>query len=247
MASRQSSVYRQQTANMPTDEHIAKHTKDLSVQNCNVGFNYSPNYNFNTENVQSSVQQPKLDNFKTHNSNQALYGVSNQKGANIPFQVNMKNSTHSLNNHSIHAPKSNRSFSIDSDVMSNHTLSSEDSTCCVPESKENLSSHYNNSNAASNPASLTKEKEEAITSLLCSPFPKAPDSSQTPSNLQPQLSINMTAQEIFNQCNKCSVDTKIIASIVSDDGCPPYPPDAPYPPLPKEKLNPPTPSVYVIT
>lgn len=210
------------------------------MQNRNVPFNYSQN--FNVENVK---QPPQLDNIKVNN-NQAMFGVSNQISSNIPFQINLKNSSHPINTHSIHPSKSNRSFSVDSDVMSNHTLSSEDSACCVPDSKENFSSQFNNLNTASNAALLTKE--EAITSLLCSPFPKIPDSSQhDPSLNQPKLSINMTAQEIFDRCNKLSPDAKIIASIVTDDGSPPYPPDPPYPPLPKEKLNPPTPSVYVNT
>ena len=31
------------------------------------------------------------------------------------------------------------------------------------------------------------------------------------------------------------------------DGCPPRPPSQPFPPLPKDSLNPPTPSVYLDT
>lgn len=64
---------------------------------------------------------------------------------------------------------------------------------------------------------------------------------------QPKLSIELTGDEIVKECQRCPWDAKIVSSIVSDDGELPRPPEPPYPPLSKEKLNPPTPSVYVST
>ncbi|KAH7636362.1 lysine-specific demethylase 6a-like protein [Dermatophagoides farinae] len=133
--------------------------------------------------------------------------------------------------------KSKRSYSVDSDVMSNQTISSDDSGI---DSKD-VYCHHSSQQQQQQP---NKDKEDAIISLLSSST--ASDSSQDPSIRQPKLSIEMNAQQIIDECKKFpSKTTRIISSITSDDGYPPFPPDPPYPPLPREKLNPPTPSIYV--
>ena len=208
------------------------------------------------------AQQQKLDATSFKGQLSAALGESvggfplpNQKmSPSIPTAINNVKNSSNFNSHLIPGAKSNRSFrdSVDSDVMSNHTHSSDDSISCTPEGKETYSSQFNNFNTAnsvsSNMSLITKEKEEAITSLLCSPYPHlhSTGSSQPyPSNQQPQLNIDMTAQQVIDVCKKVPVDTRIISSITSDDGHPPCPPDPPYPPLPKGKLNPPTPCVSV--
>lgn len=128
--------------------------------------------------------------------------------------------------------KSKRSYSIDSDVMSNQTISSDDSGI---DSKD----IYCHQTSQQQP-----NREDAIISILSSTTTS--DSSQDPSIRQPKLSIEMNAQQIIDECKKYPTKTtRIINSITSDNGYPPYPPDPPYPPLPREKLNPPTPSIYV--
>ena len=265
MASRQSSTYRQQQAlGMTPDDHFSKrHKGEIAMPNRNN--NNFNSYHFVDNNGQPNqhAQQQKLDatsSFKGH-LNSAItdtmggFPLPNQKmPSSIPAPLNNVKSSSNFNSHLMQSSKSNRSFrdSVDSDVMSNHTHSSDDSISCTPESKETYSSQFNHFSTAnsvsSNVSLITKEKEEAIASLLCSPYPQmhSTDSSQShPSKQQPQLNIDMTAQQVIDTCKKCSVDTKIISSIFSDDGHPPFPPGAPYPPLPKEKLSPPAPCVSV--
>jgi len=43
----------------------------------------------------------------------------------------------------------------------------------------------------------------------------------------------------------CVVGKSGVTINMLGDGCPPRPPSQPFPPLPKDSLNPPTPSVYV--
>ena len=252
MAQRQMSLYRQQSiSGMSSDEHFAKrHKSEVPVSQRNFP---QSSYHF-ADNLQSNqiAQQQKSDsstNFKG-NQNELVAGFSlpnNKISSNIPMS-NLKNSQTSINQ----ASKTNRSYrdSIDSDVTPNQTHSSDDSSNCTSENKEPYSSQINNFNTAnsvfSNVSLITKEKEEAITSLLYSPYPQllSTDSSQTHPSNKP-MSIEMTSQDIIDHCNNLPIDAKIVSSIVSDDGRPPYPPDPPYPPLPKDKLYPPTPSVTV--
>lgn len=250
MAQRQS--YRPQPiGGMTTDEHMNKrHKGELSIPQRNA-FNF-PQNSYQFDNLQSSqFNQHKADSLKANLiSDSAGFSMPNQKiPPNIPMN-NLKNSA-SLNSPLFNQAPKARSFrdSVDSDVLSTHTHSSDDSASCTPESKETYSSQINSFNTAnsvfSNVSLITKEKEESITSLLYSPYPQllSTDSSQTrPSK---PLSIDMTAQDIVDHCSHLSVDEKIISSIVSDDGHPPFPPDPPYPPLSKDKLYPATPSVTV--
>lgn len=69
-----------------------------------------------------------------------------------------------------------------------------------------------------------------------------------PKELKPPvcpLSISMKAAEILTTCKGLGKSGITISMLVTEDGSPPQPPRAPFPPLPKESLNPPTPSVYV--
>lgn len=71
-----------------------------------------------------------------------------------------------------------------------------------------------------------------------------------PKELKPPscpLSISMKAAEILAACKGQGKSGVTISMLGTEDGSPPSPPRAPFPPLPKESLNPPTPSVYVST
>lgn len=59
------------------------------------------------------------------------------------------------------------------------------------------------------------------------------------------LSISMKAVEILTACKGQGKGCVTISML--GDGCPPRPPGKPFPALPKESLNPPTPSVYLDT
>lgn len=61
----------------------------------------------------------------------------------------------------------------------------------------------------------------------------------------PAISIDMKASEILSKCEGLGTNGSINSNILRDDGKPPEPPTAPYPPIPKDKLLPPTPSVFI--
>ncbi|KAJ6223820.1 hypothetical protein RDWZM_002365 [Blomia tropicalis] len=277
MASRQGSNYRQPI--MPPDDHTAKrHKSEMPMVPGRVSLNYPPNTYFG-DNLQTTPAPQSNQMTKAHITNGQIssetFSLPHQKTMSSSIPVQPMTLATSNNNHT--KPVTGRSFrdSIDSDVLSNHTHSSDESSSIVgtPESKDTYSSQFNqfcNSTAhhnlnvscpANNNFILTKEKEEAITSLLCPTTQQSnhqvhstgssPNSNQinyhpNPSILQqPQLSIDMTAEQIIETCQKCPIGTKIITSIATDDGRPVYPPDPPYPPVPKHKLNPPTPIVTI--
>lgn len=62
---------------------------------------------------------------------------------------------------------------------------------------------------------------------------------------QPRLSIDMPAEKILEACKGLGCHGRLDSSVLSDDCKPPSPPEPPYPPFPKDKLLPPTPSVFV--
>lgn len=68
--------------------------------------------------------------------------------------------------------------------------------------------------------------------------------SSTKSDSSHQLSIEMTATQILDRCKGLGKSGKIDTSVL-ETSKPPTPPDPPYPPAPKDKLLPPTPSVFV--
>ena len=127
------------------------------------------------------------------------------------------------------------------------------------ESNSINSTHSTNSshnNITANTSSAQKNSfncEQTISSFLCSDKSKASQlkgdtSTSVPhssTSSQPQLNIKMTAKEIIDSCKRLPKNTRIVSSLISDDGRPPIPPDPPYPPLPKEKLHPAAPSVFV--
>lgn len=202
------------------DNHTAKRLKADNNQNADIYNSHILNY----------LQQK--NDIKTQLTNSLTNTTKLEKNA----QIN-KNQSPTLNTNSFFQNKTKRSYSVDSDAMSNNTISSDDSAI---DSKDIYSSQFSNQNLNSN--LITKDKEDAIISLLCSPDP----SQQDPSNLQPKLTIEMTSKEIVNECKKFSPkNTKIISSITSDDGCFPYPPDPPYPPIPSDKLHPPAPMINI--
>lgn len=60
-----------------------------------------------------------------------------------------------------------------------------------------------------------------------------------------RLSIDMSASEAITACKGVGSTGRIDTNLLSDDCRPPSPIQAPYPPLPKDKLLPSTPSVFV--
>ena len=71
---------------------------------------------------------------------------------------------------------------------------------------------------------------------------KARPSAPSPSS----LSIYSSSARILEECRKLKGRNGLTASTLwMEKMPPPAPPPVPYPPLPKEQLNPPTPSVYV--
>ncbi|KAH9416118.1 Lysine-specific demethylase 6A [Dermatophagoides pteronyssinus] len=192
----------------------------------------------------NTAKRPKLENHHhPHPHHPSVVPYNQQQQQQVSYD-NIKNSFQSTTTSSSIAQskqqqsptffqnKSKRSYSIDSDVMSNQTISSDDSGI---DSKD----IYCHQTSQQQP-----NREDAIISILSSTTTS--DSSQDPSIRQPKLSIEMNAQQIIDECKKYPTKTtRIINSITSDNGYPPYPPDPPYPPLPREKLNPPTPSIYV--
>lgn len=196
------------------NNHTAKRLKGDNNPNADI---YNPHI--------LNILQQKND-IKTQLTNSITNATKLEKNA----QLN-KNQSPTMNVNSFFQNKTKRSYSVDSDAMSNNTISSDDSGI---DSKDLYSSQ--NSNL------ITKDKEDAIISLLCSSDP----SQQDPSNLQPKLTIEMTSKEIVNECKKFSPKTtKIISSITSDDGCFPSPPESPYPPIPSDKLHPPAPMINI--
>lgn len=59
------------------------------------------------------------------------------------------------------------------------------------------------------------------------------------------LAPEMTSDQVLDSCKGLGATGRIDCNILHDDGRPPEPPDAPYPPLAKDKLLPPTPSVFL--
>uniref|UniRef100_A0A8C5HQ51 [histone H3]-trimethyl-L-lysine(27) demethylase n=1 Tax=Gouania willdenowi TaxID=441366 RepID=A0A8C5HQ51_GOUWI len=61
------------------------------------------------------------------------------------------------------------------------------------------------------------------------------------------VSIHPSSSDVLKACRNLSKNGLSMSSILLDRCPPPRPPRAPSPPLPKDKLNPPTPSIYVGT
>ncbi|XP_055419099.1 lysine-specific demethylase 6A isoform X7 [Bubalus kerabau] len=59
------------------------------------------------------------------------------------------------------------------------------------------------------------------------------------------VSIYPSSAEVLKACRNLGKNGLSNSSILLDKCPPPRPPSSPYPPLPKEKLNPPTPSIYL--
>lgn len=70
-------------------------------------------------------------------------------------------------------------------------------------------------------------------------------SAERSSQARPSLSIDMSATEILEKCKGLGSSGHIETNVLLDESMPPSPPEPPYPPCPKEKLLPPTPSVFV--
>lgn len=77
------------------------------------------------------------------------------------------------------------------------------------------------------------------------PFTTATSSHPSHAGGYPALSIDMKASDILSKCEGLGTNGSINSNILRDDGRPPEPPSAPYPPIAKDKLLPPTPSVFI--
>ncbi|KAI7692710.1 hypothetical protein SSS_00252 [Sarcoptes scabiei] len=224
---------RQQT--LPSeDQNTAKRIKsEITVQNHNQTNNHPQSHHH--QNVFNSTQHPM-----------SQYSSCKQK---FNSEMNAQSPLINENDSNNYFNRTKRSYSVESDVLTfssddslnesnNHQLSSHQYSCTSLSEKNSIHNHSNHSQF--------DEKEEAIYSLLCSPQSDASQPDPSTASNQPKLSIQMNSQQVLEECKKISPkNIKIINSITSDDGRPPYPPDPPYPPLSREKLNPPTPSIYV--
>lgn len=243
MASRQNANYRQQLPiGLTSDDQLKRFKGELCLPG---RFNNFNSYHFLEQNHTLHHKMVEGVNMKQTHCADSFALPSSKMSPSIPVQISSNVKAFSSTNfsgHQVHPAKTNRSFrdSVDSDAMSNHTQSSDDSISGTAESKETYSSQFNNYNTANsvslNASLITnnKEREEAVASLLCTPYPQMPStdsSQQCPSITQPQLNISMTAQKVITACSNVPDNTKIISSIVSDDGQPPLPPDSPYPPV----------------
>ncbi|RWS28045.1 lysine-specific demethylase 6A-like isoform X1 [Leptotrombidium deliense] len=65
------------------------------------------------------------------------------------------------------------------------------------------------------------------------------------SSSHPHLSVEMSALRVIDACRGLGSTGRIDTNILYDDCKPPAPSDPPYPPLPKDKLLPQTPSVFL--
>ncbi|KAL7384911.1 hypothetical protein ABVT39_011139 [Epinephelus coioides] len=91
---------------------------------------------------------------------------------------------------------------------------------------------------------------------------KGPEDSQSPKKVEPSagaqrhtvpaglapwssVSIYPSSSEVLKACRNLGKNGLSTSSILLDKCPPPRPPRAPSPPLPKDKLNPPTPSIYL--
>ncbi|XP_053185250.1 lysine-specific demethylase 6A isoform X2 [Scomber japonicus] len=91
---------------------------------------------------------------------------------------------------------------------------------------------------------------------------KGPEDSQSPMKVEPSagthrhtiaagltpwssVSIYPSSSEVLKACRNLGKNGLSTSSIILDKCPPPRPPHTPSPPLPKEKLNPPTPSIYL--
>uniref|UniRef100_A0A6P8RAC2 [histone H3]-trimethyl-L-lysine(27) demethylase n=1 Tax=Geotrypetes seraphini TaxID=260995 RepID=A0A6P8RAC2_GEOSA len=65
--------------------------------------------------------------------------------------------------------------------------------------------------------------------------------------ITPSMSVSIypSSAEILKACRNLGKNGLLSSSILLDKCPPPRPPPPPYPPLPKDKLNPPTPSIYL--
>lgn len=70
-------------------------------------------------------------------------------------------------------------------------------------------------------------------------------SSKNSSQLSPDLLINMTTEQVIESCKNLSPARKIDINLLSYEETPPCRIAAPYPPLKRDKLNPPAPSIFV--
>ena len=64
-------------------------------------------------------------------------------------------------------------------------------------------------------------------------------------HIHPALTIDMSAKSVMDLCKDLGNSGRIDSNILSDEGKPPAPPEPPYPPVTREKLLPPTPSVFL--
>ena len=82
---------------------------------------------------------------------------------------------------------------------------------------------------------LVLKRSAADASLLPSQVPPAP----------PSLDTSMAGSRIVELTRGQGLVHRTLTSILGEENPPPRPPPTPLPPLPKDSLNPPTPSVYV--
>ncbi|XP_054642270.1 lysine-specific demethylase 6A isoform X2 [Dunckerocampus dactyliophorus] len=114
------------------------------------------------------------------------------------------------------------------------------SPCSAPDSLSCLNSHSNSEGPTLN------GKEDSRCPQKVKP-PEEVYRHSAPAGLAPWSSVSIypSSSEVLKVCRNLGKNGLSTSSILLDKCPPPQPPGTPSPPLPKDKLNPPTPSIYL--
>ncbi|XP_048748204.1 histone demethylase UTY-like isoform X2 [Ostrea edulis] len=137
----------------------------------------------------------------------------------------------------------------DTPVLNSHQLSESSQRDSAPISHDSVKNTSPSKHSANSPKEPRIDPTQVEYRVKCDSDTKLVISRNIPRSHSPPLapfnvSINMKGREVLAACKgygKGGITTSMLG-----DRCPPRPPSPPYP-LPKDSLNPPTPSVYLET
>ena len=200
-------------------------------------FNSDTSTNTTTTTTSSIPLTPSLG--LSENDLRALLAPKNSATISIAenliaeFGLNGKHRTTPLNNN---INSSSNKKEIDSISCQTQTLTANSN--CVVNRRNSSSSDIDSS---TNESSIHKSR-----SSTNNKWDHFSNSSHNSNYSQPiRLSIDMTASRALEACKGYGRSGRIDSNLLSDDPRPPSPIEAPYPPLPKDKLLPQTPSVFL--
>ncbi|XP_053524164.1 histone demethylase UTY-like isoform X6 [Artibeus jamaicensis] len=151
-----------------------------------------------------------------------------------------KASDKASNNHPpIHTKTNNSVTSSPSSIIFTTTSSTKSTAQTTTHSVTSLNSPQNN---------LYKINREELQSLQSSAKPNLPIISlESGPQIIPSMSVSIysSSTEVLKACRNLGKNGLSNSHIFLEKCPPPTPPTSPYPPLPKDKLNPPTPSIYL--